>query len=152
MAETRKNVTTSFKLSPSLPFTPLLYRRTHVSFRVYKTSGLLGFHGSQLKQTSGRDRFGLDSLFTEGVKELSEEEETPQFVSEFNNYCANSTKLKRTHFKVSVNSYETPNENYVRILSEWGTPLIEQLIADSGIEEFRHAITRYSAFEVREVH
>ncbi|MBV8886091.1 MAG: dynamin-like GTPase family protein, partial [Chroococcidiopsidaceae cyanobacterium CP_BM_RX_35] len=29
--------------------------------RAYKTSGLLGFYGSQIKQTSGRDRFGLDS-------------------------------------------------------------------------------------------
>ncbi len=119
--------------------------------RVYKTSGLLGFYGSQVKSTSSSDkpngmaslRFGLDSLFAESVKGLGGEEETPQFVSEFNNYCANSRKLTRTNFKVSVNSYETPNENYTRILSEFGTPLIQQLITDSGIEEFRSAITRY---------
>jgi replication fork clamp-binding protein CrfC len=86
--------------------------------RVYKTSGLLGLYGSQIKTTSERDRFGLDSIFAESVKGLDGEEETPQFVSEFNNYCANSGKLTRTKFKVSVNSYETPNENYVRILGE----------------------------------
>lgn len=57
--------------------------------------------------------------------------------------------MTRTNFKVSVNSYETPNENYVRILSECGIPLIEQLIVDSGIEEFRTAITRYLIEEKR---
>jgi replication fork clamp-binding protein CrfC len=117
--------------------------------RIYKTSGLLGFYGSQIKQTSSRDRFGLDSIFTESVKGIGGEEETPQFVSEFNNYCANSGKLSRSEFRVSVNGYETPNENYVRILSEWGNPLIDQLIQDSGIETFRHAITEYLTNEKR---
>ncbi|MBE9044615.1 dynamin-like GTPase family protein [Pleurocapsales cyanobacterium LEGE 10410] len=117
--------------------------------RVYKTSGLLGFYGSQVKSTNSSDRFGLDSIFAESVKEIGGEEETPQFVSEFNNYCANSGKLTRTNFRVSVNGYETPNENYTRILREFGTPLIEQLIADSGIEKFRSAITRYLTEEKR---
>ncbi len=117
--------------------------------RVHKTSGLLGFYGSQIKHTNGGNRFGLDTLFSDSVKQIGGEEETPQFVSEFNNYCANSGKLTRTDFKVSVNGYETPNENYVRILSEWGNPLIEQLIADSGIEDFRTAITRYLTEEKR---
>ncbi|WP_017303659.1 dynamin-like GTPase family protein [Spirulina subsalsa] len=117
--------------------------------RIYKTSGLLGFYGSQIKQTTGRDRFGLDSIFTASVKGIGGEEETPQFVSEFNNYCANSGKLTSSPFRVSVNSYETANENYVRILSEWGTPLIEQLITDSGIESFRRAITQYLTEEKR---
>ena len=117
--------------------------------RVYKTSGLLGFYGSQVKSTSSSDRFGLDSIFTDSVKGIGGEEETPQFVSEFNNYCANSSKLTRTNFRVSVNGYETPNENYTRILGEFGTPLIEQLIADSGIKEFRSVITRYLTEEKR---
>ncbi|MEM8780306.1 MAG: dynamin-like GTPase family protein [Cyanobacteria bacterium P01_G01_bin.49] len=119
------------------------------SQRVYKTSGLLGFYGSQIKSSSSRDRFGLDSIFAESVKGMGGEEETPQFVSEFNNYCANSGKLTRTNFRVSVNGYETPNENYTRILSEFGTPLIEQLITDSGIEEFRNAIIHYLTKEKR---
>ena len=117
--------------------------------RVYKTSGLLGFYGSQIKSSSSSDRFGLNSIFADSVKSVGGEEETPQFVSEFNNYCANSGKLTRTDFRVSVNGYETPNENYTRILSEFGTPLIEQLIADSGVEEFRNAITRYLTEEKR---
>ena len=118
------------------------------STRVYKTSGLLGFYGSQIKQTSGRDRFGLDSVFAETVKGM-DGEETPQFINEFNRYCGNSGKLPPNKFRISVNSYESPNENYVRILAEQGTPLIEQLIQDSGIEEFRTAITRYLTEEKR---
>jgi len=117
--------------------------------RVYKTSGLLGFYGSQTKNTSGRDRFGLDSVFAESVKGMDGREETPQFVNEFNRYCANSGKLSPSKFRISVNSYETPNENYVRILAEQGTPLINQLISDSGIEEFRTAIARYLTEEKR---
>ncbi|MEM7595456.1 MAG: dynamin-like GTPase family protein, partial [Cyanobacteria bacterium P01_A01_bin.83] len=116
--------------------------------RIYKTSGLLGFYGSQIKSSSSKDRFGLDSIFADSVKGVGGEEETPQFVSEFNNYCT-SGKLTRTNFRISVNSYETPNDNYTRILSEFGTPLIEQLITDSGIEEFRSAITRYLTEEKR---
>ena len=118
--------------------------------RIYKTSGLLGFYGYQVKnQTNINQRYGLDSIFAESVKNLGGEEETPQFVSEFNNYCANSGKLLATPFKVSIHGYETPNKNYFRVLSEWGTPLLEQLIADSGIAEFRTAITRYLTEEKR---
>jgi replication fork clamp-binding protein CrfC len=119
------------------------------SQRVYKTSGLLGFYGSQLKQTSGRDRFGLDSVFAESVKGLDGEEETPQFVNEFLRYCANSGKLSPNQFRISVNSFETPNQNYTRILAEQGQPLIEKLIRDSGIENFHDAITRYLTEEKR---
>ncbi|MBE9202569.1 dynamin-like GTPase family protein [Synechocystis salina LEGE 06099] len=115
--------------------------------RVYKTSGLLGFYGSQVKQTNSGTRFGLDSIFATTVKGFDGEEETPQFVSEFNNYCANSGKLLSTAFRVSVNGYETSNENYVRILSEWGIPLVDQLIHDSGIESFRSGIGLYLAEE-----
>ncbi|MBX9256715.1 dynamin-like GTPase family protein [Desmonostoc muscorum CCALA 125] len=117
--------------------------------RVYKTSGLLGFYGSQIKQTSPKDRFGLDSCFAESVKSLDGKEETPQFVYAFNNYCVNSGKLSSTKFRVSVNGFETPNQNYVRILGDWGNELIEQLIEDSGIDEFRTAITRYLTEEKR---
>ncbi len=116
--------------------------------KVYKTSGLLGFYGSQIKQTSGRDRFGLDSLFADSVKGLDGQEETPQFLSEFNRYCG-SGRFVGSQLRPSVNGYETPNENYVRILSEWGRPLIERLVQDSGIEEFRAAVTRYLIEEKR---
>ncbi len=119
------------------------------SDRVYQTSALLGFYGSQVKQTSERDRFGLDSIFSDSVRTLGGEEDTPQFVSEFNNYCGNSGKLSNTIFRVSIHSYETPNQNYVRILNEWGNTIISQLIQDSGIEDFRTAITRYLTEEKR---
>jgi len=127
----------------------LIASQFHDTSRVYKTSGLLGFYGSQLKNTSSRDRFGLDSIFTESVKNTDGKEETPQFINEFNRYCANSGKLSPSRFRISVNSYETPNENYTRILAEQGTALIEQLITDSGIEEFRNAIAKYLTEEKR---
>jgi replication fork clamp-binding protein CrfC len=127
----------------------LIASQFHDTSRVYKTSGLLGFYGSQLKNTSGGDRFGLDSIFAESVKATDGKEEIPQFVNEFNRYCANSGKLSPHRFRISVNSYETPNENYTRILTEQGTALIEQLIVDSGIEEFRTAIAKYLTQEKR---
>ncbi|MDJ0735242.1 MAG: dynamin-like GTPase family protein [Nostocaceae cyanobacterium] len=117
--------------------------------RVFKTSGLLGFYGSQIQQTTVRDRFGLDSIFAESVKGLNGEEETPQFVYEFLQYCTTSGKLSPGKFRLSVNNYESQNENYVRILSEQGSLLIQQLIQDSGIEEFSAAVTRYLTQEKR---
>ncbi|HEY9642932.1 MAG TPA: dynamin family protein [Coleofasciculaceae cyanobacterium] len=127
----------------------LIQEQFRDSSRVYKTSGLLGFFGSQIKGTDRANRFGLDSLFAPNLKSGEVPEETPQFVSEFNRYCANSGKLPADRFRIDVKSYESPNENYVRILGEEGMPLIEQLIKDSGIEEFRTAITRYLIEEKR---
>jgi len=121
----------------------LMHAQFRDSSRVYKTSALLGFYSSRLRQTSSRDRFGLDTIFA------SNRDETPQFVNEFNRYCANSGKLPADKFRIDVKSYESPSENYVRILSEQGTPLVEQLIQDSGIQEFRTAITRYLTEEKR---
>ena len=95
------------------------------------------------------DRFGLDSVFAESVKGTGIQSETPQFVYAFNNYCVTSGKLPPSKFRISVNNCQTPNDNYVRILEEQGTPLIEQLIEDSGIEEFRASITRYLTKEKR---
>ncbi|BAU14715.1 hypothetical protein LEP3755_52660 [Leptolyngbya sp. NIES-3755] len=109
--------------------------------RVYRTSALLGFYSSQIRSTGIRDRFGLDTIFAS--------EETPQFVSEFNRYCASSGKLSAETFRIDVRSYESPNENYLRILNEQGETLIHQLIQDSGIEHFRTAITRYLTEEKR---
>ena len=114
--------------------------------RVYKTSGLLGFYGSLIKGTTGRDRFGLDSIFAESVKGLDGAEETPQFVYEFNRYCS-SGRLP-SHFQVTLRNVP-PNENYTNNLADWGKPLIEQLIKDSGIEDFREGITRYLTEEKR---
>jgi replication fork clamp-binding protein CrfC len=116
--------------------------------RVYLTSSLLGFYGSQIKNKNASDRYGLDSLFALSVRGSGSQEETPQFVYAFNNYCGTSGKLASS-FRISINGYETPNENYVRILNECGKPLIDRLIKDSGIEEFRYALTRYLTEEKR---
>ena len=80
--------------------------------RVYKTSGLLGFYGGQVRKTGMSDRFGLDSIFAG--------DSTPQFVNEFNRYCASSGRLPIDRFRVDVRSYESPQENYVRILGAEG--------------------------------
>jgi replication fork clamp-binding protein CrfC len=126
----------------------LLHEQFQDTTRVYKTSGLLGFYGSQLKQTSRGDRFGLDSIFAEETRGTLGQEESPLFVTEFNNYCA-SGKLVGSNLRPEVRGYELPNDNYIRILSECGTPLVDQLIKDSGIEAFRSAITRYLTEEKR---
>jgi replication fork clamp-binding protein CrfC len=113
----------------------LLHDQFQDTTRVYKTSGLLGFYGSQLRQTSRGDRFGLGSIFAEETRGTLGQEESPLFVTEFNNYCA-SGKLVGSNLRPEVRGYELPNDNYVRILSECGTPLIEQLIKDSGMRLF----------------
>ncbi len=46
-----------------------------------------------------------------------------------------------------MTAYKTPIENYIDILSEWGMPLMDKLIHDSGIESFRSGIGRYLAEE-----
>jgi replication fork clamp-binding protein CrfC len=125
----------------------LIGEQFHDTNRVYKTSGLLGFWGSQLRHTNASEKFGLNSFFAAGVN--SDTKETPQFVNEFNRYCSSSGKLPIDKFRVDVRSYESATDNYVRILGEQGTALVEQLVKDSGIEEFRTAITRYLTEEKR---
>ncbi|MFQ3679351.1 MAG: dynamin family protein [Pseudanabaenaceae cyanobacterium] len=115
--------------------------------RVYATSALLGFYGRLLQGTGPGDRFGLDSVWREEVHGEAGEE-TPAFVQQFIRYCIGSQKLPSA-FRISANSYETPNQNYVRILGQWGTPLLERLVVDSGIEAFREAIVRYLTTEKR---
>ena len=121
------------------------------SSRIYKTSGLLGFYGSQIKSASLSDRFGLDTIFAESVKAMGGEEDTPQFVNEFNSYCLVSGKLDPEKFSIPYSVLQTSakNEKYVRLLDSLGRGLIDQLIKDSGIEEFRNAITHYLTNEKR---
>ena len=141
------------------------------SNRVFQTSGLLGFYGSQIKQTSQKDRFGLDTVFANQVHRLVDknsneitdksssqlnpkkesQENTPQFVYEFLRYCTASGNLPTDKFRISVNNFESQNQNYVRILSEQGTLLVNQLIKDSGVEKFKTAITHYLTQEKRPV-
>lgn len=110
--------------------------------RIYKTSALLGFYGNLIQPTRLEDKFGLNTIFAESVKGLDGQEETPQFVYAFNNYCGSAGKLP-SQFRISIHGFESPNDNYVRILSEWGQPLIEQLIQDSGVDKFKQDMTRY---------
>jgi replication fork clamp-binding protein CrfC len=130
----------------------LIQHQFRDSARVFQTSALLGFYGSQVRATGVGDRFGLDSIFAEqttGLREGMLREETPQFVNEFNRYCASSGRLPSDRFRVDVRSYESPNGNYVRILQEQGSALVDQLLADSGVEAFREAVTRYLLEEKR---
>jgi replication fork clamp-binding protein CrfC len=119
--------------------------------RIYRTSGLLGFYGSQIKRTSHTNRFGLDTIFAETVKGLNGKEETPQFVNEFVRYCLTSEKLSPAKFPIVIDPREAPtnNDKYCQILNTFGSPLIDQLIADSGIEHFRTAISHYLTTEKR---
>jgi replication fork clamp-binding protein CrfC len=125
----------------------LIVEQFRDSQRVYKTSGLLGFWGSQIRQTNVSDGFGLNSFFAASV--TPDGSETPQFINEFNRYCSSSGKLPVDKFRVDIRSYESATENYLRILTEQGSGLVEQLIKDSGIEDFRSAITHYLTTEKR---
>jgi replication fork clamp-binding protein CrfC len=121
------------------------------SNRIYRTSGLLGFYGSQIKNTNAENRFGLDTIFAESVKSLNGKEETPQFVTEFIRYCLTSEKLSPAKFPIIIDPRESPtnNQKYNQILDQFGDSLIAQLIKDSGIEEFRSGITHYLTTEKR---
>ncbi len=119
--------------------------------RLFRTSGLLGFYGSQIRNASAADRFGLDSIFADSIKGLGGQEETPQFVNAFLNYCLISQKLDPIRFPLppEVLTDRTNNEKYVRILSSLAPRVIDQLILDSGIDEFRRTITHYLEHEKR---
>lgn len=109
---------------------------------VYFTSALLGFFASQLKQTNEEERWGLDSIFAPSIKGVAHPEETPPFVLAFNDYCF-SGKLSPSKFRISRDNMESENETYLRILNLYQQDLINQLIQDSGIEEFREAMMTY---------
>ncbi|MCS6813704.1 MAG: dynamin family protein [Cyanobacteria bacterium] len=126
------------------------FRNTDRS-RLFKASGLLGFYGSQIQNTSLETRFGLDTVFAESIKGLGGQEETPQFVNAFLNYCLTSQKLDPIKFPLppEILTDRTNNEKYVRILRSLGPAIIDQLLLDSGINEFRQSITQYLTTEKR---
>ena len=90
----------------------------------------------------------MDSIFAEDSQAGRNEDVVPLFVMEFNNYCG-SGRLIGSVFRPEIRGYERPSENYVRILSDYGKPLIDHLIQDSGIKEFRAAISHYLTDEKR---
>lgn len=118
---------------------------------IYETSALLGFWASQLKNISeSDDRWGLDTIFeAETSKGSDGVEGTPSFVLEFLDYC-DSDKLPVDKFTDIVRrKTQTKNEQYLGIINRYKTSIIEQLIQDSGIQEFSNAITRYLTEEKR---
>jgi GTPase SAR1 family protein len=120
--------------------------------RVYKTSGLLGFYSNLVQQkTYQSDRWGLDSIFAESVHSNNGVENTPQFVNEFNRYCLVSGRLPSSQFRIppEVLIADKPNGKYTAILNSLGNSVLEHLIKDSGVEEFRNAMTRYLMEEKR---
>ena len=117
---------------------------------IHETSALLGFWASQLKNTSESDRWGLDSIFKAETSKGSEGvEKTPSFVLEFLDYC-DSDKLPVDKFTDIVRrKTQSKNEQYLEIINLYKTSIIEQLLQDSGIQEFSNAITRYLTEEKR---
>ena len=115
----------------------------------YKTSALLGFWACQIKNTSESDRWGLNSIFTaETVKSSDGAEGIPLFVREFLDYC-DSDKLPRSKFRILRDNAKSKNEQYIDILNSYKNNIVEQLLQDSGIQEFSNAITRYLTEEKR---
>lgn len=114
--------------------------------RVYKTSGLLGFYGYLVQtQTDETNNFGLsiNSIFGDYLIEGK----TPQFVESFIDYL----KVYSRRNPAKIFQFQgKPEGNYVRILSSPdGHRVLEELIHDSQINEFREAINRYLIQEKR---
>ena len=119
--------------------------------RVYKTSGLLGFYGSQI-QGKKQGKLDIDYVFREGAISSDGRQKTPQFVDKFIQYCGKPELVNPRIFPMPLEVYQCPtsNEKYVCILrSDVGIRLIDKLIQDSGIEEFRSGMTRYLTEEKR---
>ncbi|MEG4408013.1 dynamin family protein [Microcoleus sp. MON2_D5] len=117
----------------------------------YKTSALLGFWACQIKNTSESERWGLNSILaTEPVQNSDGVEGIPhEFVREFLDYC-DSDKLPVDKFPdIVLRKNKSKNEKYIEILNLYKDSIIEQLLQDSGIQEFSNAITRYLTEEKR---
>lgn len=119
--------------------------------RVYKTSGLFGFYGSQIQ---GKNQSSLNVFYPFGkdIKSLDGVQKTPQFVDKFIQYCGKPELVSPRIFPIpsECNNCYTSNEKYLCILrSDLGFRLIDKLIQDSGIEEFRTGMTRYLTEEKR---
>lgn len=123
---------------------------SHTRRGIYETSALLGFWASQLKNTNEDNRWGLDTIFKAEIIQDSEDVEgTPSFVLEFLDYCY-SDKLPAEKFPDIVRrKTQTKNDQYLEIINRYKTLIIEQLLEDSGIEEFSNAITQYLTEEKR---
>lgn len=120
----------------------------------YETSALLGFHGKRIEKILLEELDGFNQTLAENhlnlfFHGLSSTDETPQFVHEFNKYCSLSGKLDPRKFPVSVHNYQTQNQNFLRILSEQGKPIIDNLVEDSGVDKFSTSISRYLTEEKR---
>lgn len=115
------------------------------SDRIYKTSALLGFYGSQVRQAGSAERWGLNSIFGDSHNSNNPTKNTPKFLVEFNNYYFTSGRASRSRFPITadIGNAETHAEKYLQILDIHGDTLIEQLVRDSGVEDFRKAISRY---------
>ncbi|MFB2976551.1 dynamin family protein [Microseira sp. BLCC-F43] len=117
---------------------------------IYKTSALLGFWACQIKNTSASDRWGLDSILAdETVKNSDGVEGIPLFVREFLDYCDSDKLPVDTFSDIVLRKNKSKNENYLEALNKYGTTIIDQLLLDSGIQEFSNAITRYLTEEKR---
>ncbi len=128
--------------------------------RLFKTSALLSFYGSRVKNNNNRDKsWGLRDIFSISNEDLDKEEKTPQFVYEFNKYCLSSPKLKGS----GLNPFDgdknlanlSSNQKYLAILGLLEIPILDKLLQDSGIEDqgekigFNSTITRYLEDEKR---
>lgn len=116
---------------------------------IYETSALLGFWASQLKNTTEGDRWGLNSILAaETIKSSDGVEGIHQFVREFLDYC-DSEKLPHSKFRILRDNSKSKNEQYIDILNLHKNNIVEQLLQDSGIQEFSNAINRYLTEEKR---
>ncbi|MGB3193652.1 MAG: dynamin family protein [Limnoraphis sp.] len=98
--------------------------------RVYKTSAMLGFYGSLLRN---------DLTF----------QVPDEFKSEFNRYFDTPEKVSHTRFTTTPEIKAAPNtpEKFKAIINEYGDDLLNQLIQESGVEGFKEKLNYYLMHE-----
>jgi len=109
--------------------------------RLYRTSALFGFYGSQILKTDATTRFGLEDILNNNNGKT--------FVNEFIAYLT-SNEVKESFGLELGKLGESPESRYERILQDGGHPhLIEQLIEYSNVKKFCTEITQYLNEEKR---
>ncbi|TAF09293.1 MAG: hypothetical protein EAZ77_05435 [Nostocales cyanobacterium] len=114
-------------------------------YNAYETSSLLGFYASMVAKSGNEDnKFGLSSIFQNGLNS----KESEIFLNSFKDFY--EKRYKPNHPQVSLQTSGVLKEDYLQILrSDHGKDVLNAIIKDSGIEQFREAISNYLIKEKR---
>ena len=66
----------------------------------------------------------------------------------FLDYC-DSEKIPSDKFSITRSNTQSKNDLYISILNQYGQNLVDQLIQDSGVWDFKNSINHYLTTEKR---